>query len=113
MFRSCSLTDAFQANAYAPDWGQTIFQSANEMAANTLLRNRIEEIQARTTSERQWWDKKRANIQSDFMKELSEDANSKPTTPGERASDEDTVMVEGGGPAAGGKASSKKKRPKK
>ncbi len=82
------------------------------MAANSALRNRIEEIQGRTTSERQWWDKKRANIQSDFMKELGEDATSKPATPGERGSDEDTVMVEGGGPVAG-KASSKKKKAKK
>ncbi|KAI9720371.1 MAG: hypothetical protein M1812_002877 [Candelaria pacifica] len=100
-----------EANAYAPNWGQTIFQSANEMAANSALRNRIEEIQGRTTSERQWWEKKRANIQSDFMKELGEEAISKPATPGERGSDEDAVMVEGGGPAS--KASSKKKKGKK
>jgi len=97
-----------EANAFAPNWGQTIFQSANEMANNDLLRKRTDEIQAQAASERAWWDKKRAGIQSDFMKEL--DGPAKPATPGEKgASDEDAVLVEAGGPAAGAKSGKKKK----
>lgn len=59
-----------QANALAPNWGQTIFQSANEIAANTMFRNKIDEIQAQTVSEKEWWEKRRASIQTEFMKEL-------------------------------------------
>ena len=63
-------TDGQQANALAPNWGQTIFQSANEIAANTLLRTKIDEIQAQTVSEKEWWEKRRASVQTEFMKEL-------------------------------------------
>ncbi|KAI9792555.1 MAG: translocation protein S66 [Peltula sp. TS41687] len=110
-----------EANAFAPNWGQTIFQSANEMAANALLRKRIEEMQAQTTSEKEWWEQRRAAIQSDFMKELdggapevAEKQQQKVSIPGDKvASDEDTVLIEGGGPTAGGKGSAKKRKGKK
>ena len=59
-----------QANALAPSWGQTIFQSANEMANNALIRQRYEEIQAQAKVDREWWDRKRATTQAEFMKEL-------------------------------------------
>ncbi|KAL8387662.1 hypothetical protein RB595_009756 [Gaeumannomyces hyphopodioides] len=62
-----------QANALAPNWGQTIFQSANEIAANTVLRKRLDEIQAQAESEKAWWEKRRAAIQTDFMKEIGAD----------------------------------------
>ena len=62
--------NATQANALAPNWGQAIFQSANEIAANTIFRKRLEEIQAQTDSEKEWWEKRRASIQTEFMKEL-------------------------------------------
>ncbi|KAL8416669.1 hypothetical protein RB596_006995 [Gaeumannomyces avenae] len=62
-----------EANALAPNWGQTIFQSANEIAANTVLRKRLDEIQAQAESEKAWWDKRRAAIQTDFMKEIDAD----------------------------------------
>ncbi|KAI9813079.1 MAG: translocation protein S66 [Pycnora praestabilis] len=103
-----------EANAFAPNWGQTIFQSANEMAASAMIRKRTEEIQAQAKPEREWWDKKRATIQSDFMKELEGGPSSKAATPGERGgSDEEAVLVEGGGPATGGKGTIKKKKGKK
>ncbi|TAQ86538.1 hypothetical protein B7494_g5141 [Chlorociboria aeruginascens] len=98
-----------EANALAPNWGQTIFQSANEIAANTVLRKRLEEIQAQTESEKQWWEKRRASIQSEFMKELDAESVKKPTT----TSDEDTILVEGGGPTTSEKGSIKKKKGKK
>lgn len=91
-----------EANALSPKWGQTIFQSANEIAANTQLRKRLDEIEAQAATEKEWWEKKRATIQSEFMKELE----GVPTTPAKSlaskaGSDEDAVLVEGGGPAAG------------
>ncbi|KAJ5092194.1 Translocation protein (Sec66) [Penicillium alfredii] len=61
-----------EANAYTPNWGQTIFQSANEMLNNDIYRKRIEEHQSKLAEERQWWDKKKASIQEGFMKELDE-----------------------------------------
>ncbi|KAK3354165.1 Sec62/63 complex, subunit Sec66 [Neurospora tetraspora] len=59
-----------EANALAPNWGQSIFQTANEIAANTVLRERLDEIQAQVTQEKEWWEKRRATVRSEFMKEL-------------------------------------------
>ena len=63
-------TQTLQANALAPNWGQSIFQTANEIAANTVLRERLDEIQAQATQEKEWWEKRRATVRSEFMKEL-------------------------------------------
>lgn len=63
-----------QANALSPNWGQTIFQSANEIAANTQLRKRLDEIQAQTEAEKAWWDKRRESISGEFMKELDQES---------------------------------------
>ena len=111
----------FQANALAPNWGQTIFQSANEIAANAQLRAKYEELQAQAKVDREWWDRKRASIKDDFMKELDNSRGnqnaSKASTPAAMVSaggsDEDAVLVEGGGPAVGGKGGVKKKKSKK
>ncbi|EAA36218.1 hypothetical protein GE21DRAFT_874 [Neurospora crassa] len=62
-----------EANALAPNWGQSIFQTANEIAANTVLRERLDEIQAQATQEKEWWEKRRATVRSEFMKELEGD----------------------------------------
>ncbi|KHJ31115.1 putative translocation protein sec66 [Erysiphe necator] len=61
-----------EANALQSNWGQTIFQSANEIAANTTIRNSLEEIQSHVDSETKWWEKRRKYIQSEFMKELDD-----------------------------------------
>ncbi|OOF96256.1 hypothetical protein ASPCADRAFT_47171 [Aspergillus carbonarius ITEM 5010] len=55
-----------EANAYVPGWGQTIFQSANEMLNNAIYRERMEKHQAKLEEEKQWWEKKKEG----FMKEL-------------------------------------------
>ncbi|KAK4889833.1 hypothetical protein LTR28_002707 [Elasticomyces elasticus] len=110
-----------EANAFSPDWGQLIFQSASEMANNALLRQRMTELQAKTREEKEWWDKKKAGIQSSFMKELesAEKPDSKKgpvvvpsAAPRKSSSDEDTVLVESGGPAGalGGQAGGAKKK---
>jgi translocation protein SEC66 len=60
-----------EANALAPGWGQHIFQSANEMYQNSLLRKRIAEVQAQKEADREWWDRKRKETKEEFMKELN------------------------------------------
>lgn len=114
-----------QANALASNWGATIFQSAHEMVNNEITRQKVVARQAEGKADREWWDKERASIQSNFMAELEVDSSARlgpgagtakgpaagpsarTSTPkpsalgGERGgSDEDTVLVEGGGPAA-------------
>lgn len=83
------------------------------------------DIQANLPSEKEWWDRRKQGIQSDFMKELDDDENaakatasrqgsvasasgagasrqgSVTSTPGagvRQSSDEDAVLVEAGGP---------------
>lgn len=124
-----------QANALASNWGTTIFQSAHEMVNNEIIRQKVAARQAEGKADREWWDKERASIQSNFMAELEVDSSARvgagagtakgPTagpsartstpTPkssalgGERGgSDEDTVLVEGGGPAALGSTATPK-----
>ncbi|KAF1813642.1 hypothetical protein P152DRAFT_433029 [Eremomyces bilateralis CBS 781.70] len=106
-----------EANAFSPNWGQSIFQSANEMANNAIVRKRTEELQAQVPKEKEWWAKKLAGIQSDFMKELDEESGAKKATAavpvsavGSKGSDDDTVLVEAGGPTASQQGGGKKKK---
>ncbi|KAK3330395.1 Sec62/63 complex, subunit Sec66 [Apodospora peruviana] len=98
-----------EANALAPNWGQTIFQSANEIAANTVLRERMDEIKATVDSEKEWWEKRRAGIQTEFMKELDEAEK----TQIKAGSEDDTVLVDTNTPSATPSGASKKKKGKK
>lgn len=106
-----------QANAFAPNWGQTIFQSASEMAQNSHIRERLTEILATSQSEKEWWEKRKATIQSDFMKELDDEKVKSPTessvsgsVKGSKVgSDDDAVIVESGGPAEKTSKGKKKK----
>ncbi|EEH17478.1 hypothetical protein PABG_00041 [Paracoccidioides brasiliensis Pb03] len=109
-----------EANAFVPNWGTTIFQSANEMVVNASFRANLGEIQSSVKEEREWWNKKKASIQEGFMKELEEDSAVKQTGSGPASghnkpssSDEDAVLVESGGPAVGGGGKNKKKKGKK
>jgi len=103
-----------QANAFAPIGGQVIFQSANEVNQSIIIKERTAEIQAQLESEKAWWEKKRAGIQSEFMKELDE-ADGKPAAPVSQgrktgSSDDDAVLVEAGGPGEAQGGSAKKKK---
>ncbi|KAI1176954.1 Sec62/63 complex, subunit Sec66 [Nemania sp. FL0916] len=98
-----------EANALAPGWGQTIFQSANEIVANTVLRTRLEEIEGHTEADKKWWEKRRETIKEDFMKELEEDS-AKGSSKG--VSDDEAVHVELNTPAATPGGSKKKKKGK-
>lgn len=110
-----------QANGFHQNWGQVIFQSANEINQNYLIKQRTADMQAQLESEKAWWENKRAGIQSQFMKELEGgNENERPTSSAGPAaakktgSDDDAVMVEGGGPAQaqGGGGGGKKKNKK-
>ncbi|THW64660.1 hypothetical protein D6D25_02009 [Aureobasidium pullulans] len=63
-----------EANALVPNWGQIIFQSANEIANNQLAKQRMEDIQFKLPEEKEWWDKRKQGIQTQFMKELDDEA---------------------------------------
>lgn len=40
-----------------------------------MLRDRLDEIEAQTEHEKEWWEKRRGAIRSEFMKELEEADN--------------------------------------
>ncbi|KAH6662090.1 Sec62/63 complex, subunit Sec66 [Halenospora varia] len=44
-----------EANKLAPSWGQTIFQTANEMVANAKLRADLAEVQGKLEGEKEWY----------------------------------------------------------
>ncbi|KAK5720971.1 Translocation protein S66 [Elasticomyces elasticus] len=125
-----------EANAFSDNWGQVIFQSANEMNQNLLIKQRLAEIQETLQAEKAWWEKKRAGVQAEFLKEngvtaseaakeeesvKDDETAGKPVeapVPAKKngSSDEDTVIVEAGGPSAqaqgagGGKGKKKGKK---
>ncbi|KAF2498195.1 translocation protein [Lophium mytilinum] len=108
-----------EANAFSPNWGQTIFQSASEMAQNAQIRARITEIQGQANAEKEWWERRKADISSGLMKELDEEKTAKPslaTTASSNSikpamaklgSDDDAVLVDS--PAGGPKGKNRKK----
>ncbi|TID16403.1 preprotein translocase subunit Sec66 [Venturia nashicola] len=108
-----------EANAFNPNWGQTIFQSANEIANNQMIRQRMSDLQSQTDSEKEWWEKKKEAIHAELMNELDEEDETTSPAPkvASRSSDtsDDTVLVESGGPADKSTASTanKKKKGKK
>jgi translocation protein SEC66 len=55
------------------------------MAQNNHIRERLAEIEAKAPAEKEWWESRRAGIQSEFMKELDDE---------KAKSEEDGVMVE-------------------
>lgn len=92
------------------------------MVNNNMIRDRVAEIQSKGKADKERWDKERANIQTQFLKELEGDTtkpSSKPTPANSTKpnSDEDAVIVESGGLDAEGSASktgsTKKKKAKK
>jgi translocation protein SEC66 len=101
-----------QANAFTPNWGQVIFQSANEINQNALLKTRISEMQAELDADKTWWENKRAGIQSQFMKELEGDEEDAKAAVAGRSED-DAVIVEAGGPAQSQGSGGGKKKGKK
>jgi translocation protein SEC66 len=119
-------------------WGQSIFQSANEMVQNQMLREKLEGIKAGLPAEKERWDKARESARRELLGEEVDAAPanvakvSVPVQPVEQvpvtakatttSSDEDGVIVEtpavdavslGAGGAGGGGGKNKKKKSKK
>ena len=78
------------------------------MAQNQQIRKRMTEIQRDAPADRQWWEKKRATIHSEFMKELDQEAAA--TSKAVKGSDDEAVLVESGGPAVTQQGGGKKKK---
>jgi translocation protein SEC66 len=76
-----------------------------------MLRKRLDEIQAQTDAEKEWWEKRRATISEGFMQELgSEKAAAAAKGAG---SEEDAVLVDANTPAGTPAGQGKKKKGKK
>ncbi|KAK4158128.1 Sec62/63 complex, subunit Sec66 [Chaetomidium leptoderma] len=87
-----------EANGLLPGWGQIIFQSANEIAANKVLRDRLDEVEAQTANDKEWWEKRRASVKSGFMKELDEEESGKGQA--KAGSEDEPVLVDTNTPSA-------------
>lgn len=77
-----------------------------------MFRKKLNEVQSNTDSEKEWWEKRRASIQSEFMKELDEEAQAKASkiaSPAKSTSDEDAILVDGPSASEHGSPSRKKK----
>ncbi|KEZ44411.1 Translocation protein sec66 [Scedosporium apiospermum] len=85
-----------EANGLAPNWGQFIFQSANEIAVNVQFRKRLEEIQGKVASEKEWWEKRRATLET----ELLNDEEAEKSSTGKPSSEDSAVLVDPGTPSA-------------
>lgn len=70
-----------------------------------MFQKKLEEITAKTDAEKEWWEKRRAAISSDFMKELDEDGEKSQAT----APSDDGILVDAGTPGEATGASKKKK----
>ncbi|KAL5614605.1 hypothetical protein BROUX41_004703 [Berkeleyomyces rouxiae] len=62
-----------EANALAPNWGQTIFQSANEIAANEAFRTKLAEVESQTEGDKEWWAKRKLAIKEELLLELDQE----------------------------------------
>lgn len=106
MFAHVNANSCHQANGLSPGWGTTIFQTANEINANTTFLTRIEEIQAKTDAEKEWWEKRRGAIAAELM----EDESTVKASPSD-----DGVLVDSSAPGSRPQSShgGKKKKGKK
>lgn len=59
------------------------------MTQNAKIRDNVDEIQSKMEAEKEWWEKRRDQISTDFMKELDEDKTS--TKP---QSEDEAVLVD-------------------
>ncbi|KAL2889405.1 translocation protein [Ceratocystis lukuohia] len=62
-----------EANALAPNWGQSIFQSANEIAANEAFKAKLAEVESQTEADKEWWAKRKLAIKEELLQELDQE----------------------------------------
>ncbi|KAI1813292.1 Sec62/63 complex, subunit Sec66 [Poronia punctata] len=112
-----------EANALVPGWGATIFQSANEITANTVLRTRLKEIETRAEEEQKAYPRQAKAPESEKAESViskedaaeSKDSSVKGSVKGsvKAISDDEGVHVELTSPSATPGGSKKKKKGKK
>lgn len=56
-----------EANALAPDWGRTIFQTANEMVQNKILRDKLDAVKATLPAEKAAWEAQREKSRRELL----------------------------------------------
>ncbi|CAK7266303.1 Translocation protein S66 [Sporothrix epigloea] len=84
-----------EANALVPNWGQFIFQSANAIAANELLRKKLDAVQDKATAEKAWWEKRKAALsESGETNAASKTKTLSSSTAPSKNSEDDTVLVD-------------------
>ncbi|KAK5071111.1 Translocation protein S66 [Lithohypha guttulata] len=93
-----------EANALAQGWGQTIFQSANEIVVNRMTKQKIEEKRSTLAEEKEAWEKVKEQSRLELEGAASQSDKATTTTTSEKTqpktaavtegSDEDAVMVE-------------------
>lgn len=54
------MSNILQANALAPNWGQIIFQSANEIAANQMFKQKLADIESQKDLAKEKYAKRKA-----------------------------------------------------
>ena len=107
-----------EANALHAGWGQSVFQSANEMVQNKMMKERLDAVRGTVETEKLKWEAKREISRREIEGDVPAPAErvvvkEKAAVPANKAasSDEDAVLVET--PAAveegGGKGKKKKK----
>ncbi|EHY53939.1 Translocation protein S66 [Exophiala dermatitidis] len=58
-----------EANALAPNWGLSIFQSANEMVQNKILRDKLDAVKATLPAEKEAWEAQRERSRRELLGE--------------------------------------------
>ncbi|EFX00942.1 translocation protein [Grosmannia clavigera kw1407] len=130
-----------EANALVPNWGQIIFQTANAIAGNAQLRDKLDAIQSQVGAEKAWWARRKASITEELLSEEDKGkaattaaaapaipkttvpasiasrpttSSSRPSTPATGKTDDDGVLVDVGTPGStASTGGGKKKKGKK
>ncbi|CAK7266116.1 Translocation protein S66 [Sporothrix epigloea] len=83
-----------EANALVPNWGQIIFQSANAIAANELLRTKLDAVQSKAAAEKEWWENRKATLSKSDETAAASATKTAPSSPTGKTSEDDTVLVD-------------------
>lgn len=107
-----------EANALHAGWGQSVFQSANEMVQNAMLREKVNAVRSTVEPEKQKWEAQREQSRRELEGEAPAESaivSEKAAVPVNKttSSDEDAVLVETPAGAEEGAAKGKKKKGKK
>lgn len=70
-----------EANALQPGWGQIIFQTANEINQNDILRKQLSVIEEEKRVDVEWWEKRRGEVEAELLSEAPVDSKAPGTTP--------------------------------